>query len=157
MKLEHKLLLSFIGFGVLLYIMNRTLNITIKREILNDKRTIGKMYLNGEYFCDTLEDKYRGQDLSNTKIDNETAIPNGIYNLIVNFSQKFQKSLPILLNVPFFTGIRIHTGANEKDTSGCILLGDYKNNVWSSNANYVKELTALIPQYSKAVINITSV
>lgn len=157
MRTEYKFLLSFIGIGFIVYIMNRTLNITIKREILTDKRTIGKMYINGKYFCDTLEDTYRGQDLKDIKVQDQTAIPNGVYDIALTWSTKFVKMLPQILNVPFFTGIRVHTGSSEKDTSGCILVGDYSNGVWSANPDYVYKLKELLPLYAKATINITTV
>ena len=136
--------------------LSTQLIIRIDRYLLTDNKTIGKMYLNNEYFCDTLEDTYRGQDLSNTKVYGATAIPNGTYRTVVNFSPKFNKQMPQLLNVPYFTGIRIHTGSSEKDTDGCIIVGNYNNGKWSANSEYVYKLTALIPQYSlcKKIINI---
>ena len=57
---------------------------------------------------------------------NETAIPEGVYEVIVNVSAKFKRKLPLLLDVPYFTGIRIHRGNTDKDTSGCILVGENK-------------------------------
>lgn len=157
MKLEYKLLLSFIGIGIIMYLKNKTLNIEIKRELTTATRTIGKMFVNGQYFCDTLEDTYRNLNSASDKIKEETAIPNGIYKLALTYSTKFAKMLPEIFNVPFFTGIRIHTGSSEKDTAGCILVGDYKNGVWSANPNYVTKLKELLPQYANATINITKV
>lgn len=129
------------------YYMLNNLTIKIDRYILTDTRTIGKMYLNGQYFCDTLEDTYRGQDLKDSKVIGATAIPNGSYQTIVNYSPKFNKPMPLLLNVPYFTGIRIHTGSSERDTDGCILLGDYIDNKWYANSDYVNKLKGLITQY----------
>lgn len=157
MKKQYKILLSISVIGALIYLMSRTLTIEIRREILNDKRTIGKMYINGQYFCDTLEDTYRELKNVADKVYSETAIPTGIYNMILSFSNKFQKSLPEILNVPFFTGIRVHTGTSEKDTAGCVLVGDYKNGVWSANGDYVKKLSNLLTLYPKATINIVNV
>lgn len=136
--------------------LSTQLIIRIDRYLLTDNKTIGKMYLNDKFFCDTLEDTYRGQDLSNAKVYGETAIPNGTYRTVVNYSPAFNKQLPQLLNVPYFTGIRIHTGASEKNTEGCILVGDYNNGKWSLNSNYVNKLVGLIPQYSlcKTIINV---
>ena len=138
------------------YYMLNNLTIRIDRYLLTDTKTIGKMYLNNEYFCDTLEDTYRGQDLTNTKVYGSTAIPNGSYITEVNFSPKFNKLMPQLLNVPYFTGIRIHTGSSEKDTDGCILVGTYKNDKWYANSEYVNKLVGLIPQYDfcKTVVKI---
>lgn len=94
--------------------------------------TIGKMYINGDYFCDTLEDRVRdinknGKfDNGEVKIAGETAIPYGRYQVIVNVSPKFKRELPRLLNVPNFEGILIHRGNTDKDSAGCILVGENK-------------------------------
>lgn len=87
--------------------------------------TIGKLFVDGKYFCDTLEDRCRDLDREE-KVMNETAIPAGVYEVIVNVSAKFKRKLPLLLDVPHFTGIRIHRGNTDKDTSGCILVGENK-------------------------------
>ena len=87
--------------------------------------TIGRFFVDGKYFCDTLEDRYRDWD-KEEKVMNETAIPEGVYEVIVNVSAKFKRKLPLLLDVPYFTGIRIHRGNTDKDTSGCILVGENK-------------------------------
>lgn len=85
--------------------------------------TIGRLFVDGKYFCDTLEDRCCDLD-KEEKVMNETAIPEGIYEVIVNVSVKFKRKLPLLLDVPYFTGIRIHRGNTDKDTSGCILVGE---------------------------------
>lgn len=85
--------------------------------------TIGRLFVDGKYFCDTLEDRCRDLD-KEEKVMNETAIPEGTYEVIVNVSVKFKRKLPLLLNVPHFTGIRIHRGNTDKDTFGCILVGE---------------------------------
>ena len=134
------------------------LKLRIDRYIFNDKETIGKMFINNEYFCDTLEDKYRGQYLANgIKVQDETAIPNGTYECIVSWSPKFKKYLAGLLNVPYFTGIRFHTGSNVSHTSGCILVGDYKNGKWYANSQYPQELVKIIPEYKLCVCQIRSI
>lgn len=106
------------------------MKITLKRIALRDTYTIGKMYINDVYFCDTIEDKVR--DLNkNGKFDNgekkvmsETAIPYGTYTIIVNKSPKFKRNLPRLLNVPSFEGVLIHRGNTAADSAGCILVGE---------------------------------
>ena len=85
--------------------------------------TIGRLFVDGKYFCDTLEDRCRDLD-KEEKVMHETAIPEGTYEVIVNVSVKFKRKLPLLLNVPHFTGIRIHRGNTDKDTFGCILVGE---------------------------------
>lgn len=87
--------------------------------------TIGDLYIDGVYFCNTLEDQVR--DLSKeTKVFGQTAIPFGSYQVQVSRSPKFGRDLPRLLNVPHFEGILIHRGNIIKDTNGCILLGENK-------------------------------
>jgi len=83
--------------------------------------TIGELYIDGVYFCYTLEDAIRDK-----KIPNETAIPCGRYEVITNYSVRFKRVMPLILNVPGFTGVRIHAGNTKADTSGCILLGNTK-------------------------------
>ena len=87
--------------------------------------TIGRLFVDGRYFCDTLEDRCRDLDREE-KVMHETAIPAGTYEVIVNVSAKFKRKLPLLLNVPHFSGIRIHRGNTDEDTSGCILVGENK-------------------------------
>jgi uncharacterized protein DUF5675 len=91
------------------------------RKIFTDKSTIGELSVNGAFECFTLEDKVRP-----VKIKGETAIPAGTYEVAVTFSNKFQKFLPLLMDVPNFDGIRIHTGNTPEDTLGCILVGQGK-------------------------------
>lgn len=88
--------------------------------------TIGQLFVDGKYFCDTLEDRCRDLDREE-KVMHETAIPEGTYEVIVNVSVRFKRKLPLLLDVPYFTGIRIHRGNTDKDTSGCILVGENKH------------------------------
>jgi hypothetical protein len=107
------------------------MTIQIQRPpISNSKSTISKLFINGEYFCDTIEDRDRNLKSSDTlgyiknvKVKHETAIPYGTYQLVMSYSQRFEKYLPELLNVPGFDGIRIHPGNTELDSSGCILPG----------------------------------
>lgn len=92
------------------------------RHTFNSNYTIGKLYIDESYFCDTLEDTYR--DLNNNiKIMHKTAIPFGVYNIVYNYSTRFKRNMYRLVDVPHFTGILIHAGNTEADTSGCILLG----------------------------------
>ena len=91
------------------------------RKTFTDNSTIGELAVNGVFECFTLEDKVRP-----VKIKGETAIPAGTYEVAVTFSNKFQKFLPLLMNVPNFDGIRIHTGNTPADTLGCILVGQGK-------------------------------
>ena len=103
---------------------------TLKRIALRDTYTIGKLYIDGVYFCDTLEDKVRDYnkdgdllDKGEIKIFGETAIPYGTYKMKLSYSPKFKRMLPRLFNVPHFEGILIHRGNMAKDSHGCILVG----------------------------------
>lgn len=84
--------------------------------------TVGRLFVDGKFFCNTLEDTVR--DLSNEKkVYGKTAIPYGQYKVVYNWSPKFGRNLPRLLNVPAFEGILIHPGNTADDSAGCILVG----------------------------------
>ena len=109
------------------------MEILVKREYKKKDYTIGKMYINGEYFCDTLEDTDRGlaqgmplSELKEMKEYGKTAIPTGEYMVAVTFSNRFEKWLPLIHPVPVFEGVRIHSGNTAADTEGCILVGKNK-------------------------------
>lgn len=99
------------------------------RKEISDTATIGELTLDDKYECFTLEDPVReidGQPPAVWKVKDETAIPRGRYEVVITFSDRFKRLLPLLLNVPGFTGIRIHYGNTPHDTSGCILVGSIK-------------------------------
>jgi hypothetical protein len=108
------------------------MKILVKRTFLGDEYTIGHMYINGVYFCDTLEDPVRDTnkngvfDNGEKKIAGDTAIPYGTYPITVNVSPKFKRELPRLSGVAEFEGVLIHRGNTAKDTAGCILVGENK-------------------------------
>ena len=87
-----------------------------------DTYSIGKLYIDGVYFCDTLEDTVRDLnkngvfDNGEKKIYGKTAIPYGTYNVKWTYSNKFKKYMPLIENVPSFAGIRIHAGNSSADT-----------------------------------------
>ena len=116
------------------------MKLLLKRIARKSTYTIGKLYINDEYFCDTIEDKDRGLDqemslieIKRLKIKNETAIPTGTYEITLDVvSPKFSKKdvykyingkLPRLLNVKGYEGVLIHIGNTAKDSAGCILVG----------------------------------
>lgn len=99
------------------------------RESFTDTSTEGKLFVNGTFECYTLEDYDREIEKGNEKVYGKTAIPRGIYNIDITFSNHFKKRLPLLINVPNFEGIRIHAGNTSEDTEGCILVGSKNINV----------------------------
>ena len=75
------------------------------------------------YFCDTLEPTWRDYKHGGRKVRGCSAIPEGRYPVVISYSPKMKEWLPLLVNVPMFSGIRIHAGNTAKDTQGCILVG----------------------------------
>ena len=120
------------------------MKLTLKRIAKKDTYTIGKLYIDGVYFCDTIEDKDRGlyqkqdiQELRKIKVPSKTAIPTGIYKISLNIvSPKYSTrkiyqeickgKVPRLLNVPGYEGVLIHIGNTAEDSAGCILVGQNK-------------------------------
>ncbi len=84
------------------------------------ERTFGRLYVNGVFECYTLEDTVR----TGAKVAGKTAIPVGTYQVSLTESFRFKRVLPLLVDVPNFTGVRMHPGNTEHDTEGCILTGD---------------------------------
>ncbi len=108
------------------------MKLELTRIALRDTYTIGKLYVDGVYFCDTLEDKVRDInkngifDNGETKVHGRTAIPYGKYEVVWAYSPRFKRYTPRLLNVKSFAGVLIHAGNSHEDTDGCILLGQNK-------------------------------
>lgn len=134
------------------------MEILLKRIARKEKYTIGKFYIDGQYMCDTLEDTDRGlkqsmtlEEIKKIKVYSQTAIPTGRYQIIWSYSNKFKKCLPLLLNVPGYEGIRIHSGNTEADTSGCLLLG--QNKVVGKVINSVVTCNKVLPLIKEACEN----
>ena len=102
------------------------MELRLERIFNGDTYTIGHLYINDVYFCDTIEDKVRILNSYEDKVYKETAIPMGRYKVILTYSPHFKRILPELLNVEFFSNIRIHNGTDENSTSGCIIVGENK-------------------------------
>jgi len=94
------------------------MDLLLQRKTEINNTVFGELFINGSFFCYTLEDKIR-----DVKIKHQTCIPQGSYNIIITHSTRFKELLPLLQNVPNFIGIRIHAGNTIEDTSGCILVG----------------------------------
>ena len=108
------------------------MKLTLKRIALKPTYTIGKLYIDDNYFCDTLEDTVRDINKDGKfnngekKIKGKTAIPYGTYEIKWTYSPRFKRYTPQLMNVPSFEGIRIHSGNSSDHTEGCLLLGENK-------------------------------
>lgn len=119
------------------------MNITVKRIFKGPKYTIGKLSIDGHYFCDTLEDSVRP---AGVKIPGRTAIPAGKYQIEITESIRFNRLMPIIKDVPGFSGVRIHSGNTAEDTEGCILVGfnRVKGKVLDSRKTFQKLFKILI-------------
>ena len=129
------------------------MELLLERKWFKSEYTIGRLYVNGEFFCNTLEDTVRDINKNGTfdcgefKIKGHTAIPYGEYEIIINYSPKFKRELPRLLNVPYFEGILIHRGNTHHDSSGCILVGENKKKGMVLNSTkYELELTRILKE-----------
>lgn len=105
------------------------MELTLARRPSTRISTIGDLSVNGVWFCYTLEDVVRKDPNPSTpqnegKVWGATAIPAGRYRVVIDWSQRFKRDMFHLLDVPGFTGIRIHGGNTDKDTHGCPLVGD---------------------------------
>ena len=94
------------------------MKLNLKRLHKTDKSTIGELSIDGKFECYTLEDVERAE-----KVFGKTAIPKGTYEVIMTMSNRFKRMMPLLLNVPGYEGVRIHSGNKAEDTEGCLLLG----------------------------------
>lgn len=119
------------------------MELLLKRTAKKQNYTIGDLYIDGQWFSNTLEDKDRGltqnmteEEISKIKVYGSTAIPTGKYKIDMNtVSPKFKNrpwakqwngKLPRLKSVPGYEGVLIHVGNTQKDTLGCILVGENK-------------------------------
>lgn len=140
------------------------MELTLKRIALRSEYTIGKLYVNGEYVADTIEDTVRDLDKDGkfangeVKIPGKTAIPYGRYEITMkvkspkysNFSKyswakKYDGYLPRLLNVPHFDGVLIHVGNSALDSEACVLVGE--NKVVGKVINSVNTFRRLMDEY----------
>ena len=106
------------------------MELKLERKYRSNNYCIDKLYINGKYFSDVLEDPDRGltdtmslEEIKKIKIKGNTCIPYGTYNITITYSPRFKKNLPLLNNVKGFDGIRIHSGNKPQDTEGCLLPG----------------------------------
>ena len=133
------------------------MELKVKRKEFSDEYTIGDLFVDGNFFCNVLEDAVRDE-----KIYGKTAIPKGTYKVYMNVvSPKFKDrswakpyggKLPRLLNVPNYEGVLIHVGNTAEDTSGCLLVGisDSEGRVSNSQATFKKLMDEyLVPAHER--------
>lgn len=138
------------------------MNLKLVRIAFKDTYTIGKLYVDGVYFSDVIEDKDRGLDDSmtvreilNKKVKGETAIPTGHYNIEITYSPKYKRMMPLLIGVKGFSGIRIHSGNTSKDTEGCLLVGkNTKVGMVTESRNTYQRLFAMMQGQKNITIDI---
>lgn len=97
------------------------MTLLLQRMEATDGYTMGQLFVDGWFEAFTLEDRVR-----EVKVPKYTAIPAGRYQVKLTYSQRFQRTMPILLDVPNFVGVRIHSGNTAEDTEGCILVGQLR-------------------------------
>lgn len=118
------------------------MNLVLRRSPPQTTCTPGSLYLNGDWQCYTLEDLPRP-----VKIAGETSIPAGNYRVSLTMSPRFKRVLPLIEGVPGFTGVRIHPGNTDRDTAGCILVGQgFKHEALSSSRVAFDQLFARLSQ-----------
>ena len=117
--------------------------LVLKRIFQNDKYTIGKLYLNDTYLCDTLEPP---------KYVNHPCIDKGTYRIVYQYSNKFGRNMPFLLSVNGRVGIMIHPGNYPKDTQGCILVG---LNLAKGSVSNSKQTFQNVNSIIQGVVNLT--
>lgn len=140
------------------------LELRLQRRFLGKDYTIGSLYIDDEYFCDTLEDVDRGltqstplDEIRKIKIPHETAIPTGVYRVIVNLSPAKKRMLPRMLDVSGFSGILIHRGNTKHDSSGCILVGENKvKGKVINSTQYEKRLVEILSEAQDIQLKITN-
>lgn len=96
----------------------------LNRKIYSDTSTVGDLLLDGQVFCQTLEDTCR-----RNKLPGITAIPPGVYRVVIDYSKRYSRFMPRILDVPGYSGVLIHWGNYPKDTDGCVLVGHYNPSI----------------------------
>lgn len=136
----------------------KIIELKVIRQTRTKNSTMGEMLIDGKHFCWTLEDYDRDlnhdgdlNDKGEEKVYGETAIPSGTYEVKLTYSPKFKRVLPEVLDVPGFSGIRIHGGNTKADTLGCILVA-YNKSTDRIQGTAEKDLVEKLQSYDKITI-----
>lgn len=149
------------------------MKLKLDRKYKLPEYTIGKLYIDGEYFCDTLEDTDRGlacdtpfQEILKKKVYGKTAIPTGTYKITMNvvsprfkdrtWAKPYQGKLPRLIDTIGFEGVLIHVGNSPEDTLGCILVGKntIKGKITNSTSTFHSLMKKLLEDKDNIIITI---
>lgn len=130
------------------------MEILLERAWKRDTYTIGRVLIDGERFCESIEDTDRDlhqdmpeKEIAKVKVYGKTAIPSGEYTVKMAYSPKYKRDMPEVLNVKGFSGIRIHSGNTAEDSLGCILLGrNTKVGMVTDSRKTCKEFERLLQQ-----------
>lgn len=135
------------------------MKIEVIRHTRKEDHTVSDMFIDGKYFCKVLEDVDRGlkkddplKKIEQTKIKHHTAIPAGLYRLALTYSEKYKQIMPLVMNVPGFAGIRIHSGNHKDHTSGCLLVGqqyDEKTKSITNSRSTFRSLMSILTEANK--------
>lgn len=123
-----------------------TMELILERKVKNATSTEGNLYIDGKWFCHTIEDVVRakpGEWKKSVKVYAKTAIPYGIYRVLVTYSPKFKRMLTAILDVPDFTGIRIHSGTSENSSAGCVIVSYINDDGDGTKNRVVKDNKAM--------------
>ena len=140
----------------------KTAKLLVERLWPKKDYIIGRLYVNGVFFCNTLENPDRGlrsymteSQIKALKIANHTAIADGQYKVVLRQSPRFKRILPLILNVKGFSGVLFHAGNTVNDTAGCILVGKNDKKGWLSESKITEQnLVNLIKQYDNIELTI---
>ena len=144
------------------------MDILIDRDVRTRNSTIGILYIDGALFCYTLEDRDGGlkqtmplSEIYDKKVKGFTAIPEGKYEVVITYSNRFKKEMPLVKNVPGYEGIRIHPGNTDADTEGCILPGtnrdiDFVGGSRIAFAGLLQKITFALSNNEKVFLEIKS-
>lgn len=119
------------------------LKVLLDRKWRKDEYSIGRLYVNGELWCNTLEPTDRGltssmstELIKKIKVKGKTAIPLGKYYITMSYSSKFKMELPLINDIKCFSRVLVHIGNYPKDTEACILLGNNNKVGMVSNSTF---------------------